>query len=188
MEKLDCVNEVSKHFGVLKKKIVRYVRKKQPEVINAIDISRIMPGMYWFEDDTFSEMRLLRKKIKAIVEVVEDGVIYGDLTVSEIENVKEQRLSYDDAKEYIKNFSHLCKENEVIVLYDHKLLTNVGRTYGLVQKKIMELGKNPRLGWQWSLTQCDEKVWVEYFGDEGSELFYGCGGTYVRPVIALKVM
>ena len=143
--------------------------------------------MYWFEDDTFSKARLLGKRIKAVVELVCDGVIYGDLTASEIANIKEQPLKYGDAKKYVGEFSCLCKKNEEIVLYHHKLLDNVSRTYGLVRKKLMELGKSPRSGWQWSSTECGENVRVQYFGEESSELFYECGATYIRPVIALKV-
>jgi hypothetical protein len=155
--------------------------------LNSFDISLIKPGMFWFENNTFSERMIPKKKIKALVELVDDGVIYGDLTASEIENIEERLLKYDDAKKYIESFSYLCKENERVVLYNDKLLGILNKNYGLVQKKLVELGKNPRSGWQWSSTEYGGNIRVQYFGEESYELFYECGGTYIRPVIALKV-
>ena len=49
---------------------------------NKIDITQVGVGMFWYEDDTFSFDRTTDKKIKAIVELVENNVIYGDLTAS----------------------------------------------------------------------------------------------------------
>lgn len=61
---------------------------------------RVKSGYYWYEDDTFSYSRIPDKKVKAIVDLVEGGYIYGDLTVSELFPIDEQELSYEDAKKF----------------------------------------------------------------------------------------
>ena len=52
-------------------------------------LSKIKLGMIWYEDDSFSFERIANKRIKAVVELINDGFIYGDLTVSEIININE---------------------------------------------------------------------------------------------------
>ena len=66
-----------------------------------IDISQVKVGMIWYEDDTFSFEKITGKKIKAIVELVHRGVIYGDLTASDILDVKEQQLTWYNAQNYV---------------------------------------------------------------------------------------
>ena len=67
-----------------------------------IDIKQVKKGMFWYEDDTFSFERVPDKKIKAIVELAKDGVVYGDLTASELSENHEQFTDWFRAKKYIE--------------------------------------------------------------------------------------
>ena len=42
------------------------------------NLARIEPGMYWYDDDTFSSRLRPEKKLKSIVLFVKDDIIYGD--------------------------------------------------------------------------------------------------------------
>ena len=87
-----------------------------------IDITKVKSGMFWHEGNLFSFERLPDKKIKAVVELVEDGIIYGDLTASELFDIPEKNLTWGEARDLFLGFSYPCEENEKIVWYNcHKL-------------------------------------------------------------------
>ena len=69
-----------------------------------IDINQVKPGMIWYEDNTFSFDKQADKKIKAIVELVENGVIYGDLMASEMHDISDVEITWPDAKKFFKEF------------------------------------------------------------------------------------
>ena len=69
---------------------------------NKIDITQVGVGMFWYEDDTFSFDRTTDKKIKAIVELVENNVIYGDLTASELFDIPEKELTEKYEEKYLR--------------------------------------------------------------------------------------
>ena len=97
------------------------------------NLSKIQVGMLWYEDDTFSIERVTDKKIKAVVELIEDGIVYGDLTASELFEIQEQELGWYEAEKYFKNFSYPCKENEKIVWYFVEQLEEVYGSYDIVR-------------------------------------------------------
>jgi len=165
------------------------------------DISNIKSGMFWYEDDSFSSARIVGKKVKAIVELVEDGVIYGDLTASELFDIKEQYLPWKIARAYIEEFSYPCKGNEKIVWYDENNLVKVCRSYGLVRDNLKQLGKKPR-SFEWTSTEDYGFSARMVLFDRGPRLGnvsvieneekYSFGYAkhsprYVRPILALKV-
>ena len=151
-----------------------------------LKFSQIKVGMLWYEDDTFSFERVAGKKIKAIVELIEDGVVYGDLTASELHNIQEQKLDCYDAKQYFEKFSYPSKVNEKIVWYSVDQLVKVYRTYEYVRKTFKKIGKQFREGWFWSSTEYNaNRAWLVGFN---SDYRWGEGkntGLYVRPVLSL---
>ena len=141
----------------------------------------IKPGYYWYEDDTFSRSRIPDKKIKAIVELIEDDFIYGDLTASELFTIKEQQLTWDDAKKFFENFSYPCKENEKIVWYNIHQLTKV------LKKACSRC--HPRVGCHWSCSECCSLQENAYIFDLHFNDTFDTPKSnkhYVRPVIAMK--
>ena len=68
-----------------------------------IDITKVKSGMFWHEGNLFSFERLPDKKIKAVVELVEDGIIYGDLTASELFDIPEKNNTFHKGFFNIKN-------------------------------------------------------------------------------------
>ena len=142
--------------------------------------------MFWYEDNTFSRERVLGKKIKAIVELVQDGIIYGDLTASEIIDVTEQELDWFEAKALIEDFSYPCQANEEIVLYRKGQLEKVYSTYEPVKEAFAKVGKSCRKGYYWSSTEgLSTGAWVLYFANGGRWGYYKYGNYYVRPVLSL---
>ena len=135
------------------------------------NIVKIKLGMFWYEDDTCSANRILRKKLKAIVEKVDNNAIYGDFTISELYDVQERDLSWEEAKAYIETFACELKENEQVVWYDVEQLTEISRNYYLVSNAIKSLGKSAREGWQLSSSEYGKyTVWTVYFpnGSKGA--------------------
>ena len=45
------------------------------------NLSRIIPGMIWYEDDTVSEELIEDKIVKSVVLFIKEGVVYGDTFV-----------------------------------------------------------------------------------------------------------
>ena len=145
-------------------------------------------GMFWFEDNTFATERVRGKKLKAIVELIKDGVVYGDLTVSELFEIGEQRLSWDDAKKFFENFSYPCQDNEKIVWYGSYLMNMVCATYNQVIPAFTKLSKPCRHYQNWSSS--DGGAGDAWFLNFSSLFRYYTDKEkvfYVRPVIALKV-
>ena len=153
-----------------------------------IDIKQVKPGMIWYEDNTFLFERLPDKKIKAVVELVEKGVIYGDLTASELFDISEEHLSWFDAENYFKKFHYPCEENEEVVWYDLEQLKKVYVTYYRVIKTLNMVDKMFRTLGYWSFTEYyDPFAWYWNFstGLKGfRNKFYE---YHIRPVLALKV-
>lgn len=92
--------------------------KNSPAVFGLSEITKIEPGMIWYEDDTFSFSVIKGKRIKAVVELIDtyDNFIYGDLTASTIYDIQERRLSCYKARKRIANLFSICKEGESIVM------------------------------------------------------------------------
>ena len=153
-----------------------------------IDIKQVKKGMFWYEDDTFSFDKQPDKKIKAIVEYIKYGIIYGDLTASEIYINHEQFTDWFGAKKYIEQFPYQCKQNEEIVRYNKYQLIDIKHNYSVVKKSFKSIGKRYR---QFS-----------YWGDEIRPSFYAdtinfesgfvktlrkSERAFIRPVLSLKV-
>ena len=155
---------------------------------NKIDITQVGVGMFWYEDDTFSFDRTTDKKIKAIVELVENNVIYGDLTASELFDIPEKELTWYGAKRFYKEFSYSRRKNENIVWYDIDQLKSVYGNYNAIKKAFKKLHKPFREKMYWSSTERGS-MYARYLSfssgrrkDNVKYIFLS-----VRPVLALKV-
>ena len=163
---------------------VKEPKKSRPK----IDITQVKVGMIWYEDDTFSFDRITGKKIKAIVELVEGGIIYGDLTASELFEIEEQDLTWHRAMRYIENFSYPCQKNEKIVLYSLKQFVKLSATYEHVRRTFDKIHKQCRECWYWSSTErSSTHAWDLDFSGGSKYNASKTNASYVRPVLALKV-
>lgn len=198
-QKLAKVDELVKNLGLTNYEVVDYFSKipsvsevKEPQ--SKIDICQVKPGMFWYEDDTFSFDRTTDKKIKAIVELVENGIIYGDLTASELFYIFERPMSWFSAKQFFDKFSYPCKDNEKIVWHNIDQLQSVYNNYNAVKEAFSKLNKMYRKSVYWSSTEYKSSVKdsntfaLDIDFNTGSRLVdhqYNC--FYIRPVLALKV-
>ena len=149
-KKLAQVDELVVNLGLARDEVIDYFTKlppvKEPKKSRPkIDITQVKVGMIWYEDDTFS-FDILPKKIKAIVELVEytTSTVCGDLTASDLFNIKEQLLSWDEAIKYLDNFSYPCKKNERIIWYSAGGIRDVYDEYPPVEKAFSTIGKKCR--------------------------------------------
>ena len=157
-------------------------------LITKANLSKIHVGMIWYEDDTASFERVADKKIKAIVDLIEEGVVYGDLTASELYDIRQQELNWYQAERYFEQFAYPCKENENIVWYNVKQLKKVCETYEQVRKTFNKIGKKFRGSCFWGSTAYRANyAWIVIFGS-GHRWGENKGiSNSVRPVLALKV-
>ena len=164
------------------------------EVFCKNDYFNIKSGMLWYADDTFSFERIAGKKIKAIVELVESGFIYGDLTVSELFDIPERHMTWFNAKQFFDKFSYTCQKNEYIVWYNIDQLQRVYKKYNAVKEAFSKFDKMYRRLECWSSTEHKSSVKasdtfaLDINFNTGSRLVdhqYNC--FYVRPVLALEV-
>lgn len=198
-KKLAQVDELVVNLGLTRDEVIDFFTKlppvKEPKKSRPkIDITQVKVGMIWYEDDTFSFERAASKKIKAVVELVEDGVIYGDLTASELFGITERPMSWFSAKQFFDKFSYLCKDNEKIVWHNIDQLQSVYKNYNAVKEAFSKLNKMYRRSVYWSSTEYKSSVKdsntfaLDIDFSTGSRLVdhqYNC--FYVRPVLALKV-
>jgi len=190
MDKFKFLDETMKLLGLSRQEVVDYWSNTQDKSEKSkpvlIDITKVEAGMFWYEDNTFSKERELGKKIKAIVELVENGIIYGDLTASELFDIKEEMLNWENAKAFIEKFSYPCQKNEKVVWYERKQLVKVYRTYKLVKEVFCKIGKPFRKGFYWSSTEYSStKAWTLYFLSGGRWYDIKYSNNYVRPVLSL---
>ena len=158
------------------------------EAKTRINITQVKSGMFWYDDDTFSSERVPDKKIKAIVELVENGIIYGDLTASELFDITEKKLTWGEAIEFFLGFPYPCKENEKIVWYNIQQLQKVYDNYDVVKKTFEKLHKSFREGKYWSSTESPgQSAWILYFNFGFKYSYLKFYKNYIRPVLALKV-
>ena len=62
------------------------------------NLSQIRIGKIWYEDDTVSFERIPCKKVKSVIELIENNKIYGDLTASELHDIPEQESGSHPAR------------------------------------------------------------------------------------------
>ncbi len=193
-QKLAQVDELIKCLDIPHEEVIKHwqtasmTNAPANEVFTKTDYPNIKPGMFWYEDDTFSFDKIKGKKIKAIVELVEDGFVYGDLTASELFEIEERYLGWCSAMWYINAFSYPCQKNEKIVLYSIKQFENLCATYTYVRRTFDQIHKRCRKDWYWSSTECYPKfAWGLYFSSGIRNDHDKHSYLYVRPVLALKI-
>ena len=130
-------------------------------------------------------LKIKGKKIKAVVELVENGVIYGNLTVSQLCKVERVVLrSWYELKEWIENFKYPFKPNEYLAWYTREQLLKVWQNKALVQKRIKPDGRHQNF--EFTSTEVNSYcAYMLYFGKEDS--FTKGNSTSYVPIIALKV-
>lgn len=141
------------------------------------NLQNIRVGMLWYEDDTCSFERMFSKRIKAVIELIEDNAVFGDLTVSELQDIQEKVLNWDDAQKYINNFSYPCKENEKIVWYNFKQFKKLYKTYAFVRCTFSMLGKRDRMIRQWTSLEDCKQMYIVHDGNHLSfeyTAWYAC--------------
>ena len=198
-EKIAKLNDAIAYLGLTPKEAIELLELTQ-EGNRVTSSPKVKPGMFWFEDDTFSVDRIEGKKIKAIVELVRYSVIYGDLTASELFDIEEKYLNYYDAKDYLENFSYPCKNGEKIVSYDLYQIQDLAIAnccvetetscfcYPYVRDAFNKINKKYRYGKNWSFYDRDEdwRTAIE-FNDGNNIISYSKvnDACFVRPVLAL---
>lgn len=169
----------------------------ETKIYNSNDFHNIYVGMFWYQDNTFSETKIPNKKVKAIVEMVNNGTIYGDLTASELIPLEERNLCWKDAKEYIQNMPYACQKDEHLVLYNHYQMFCLIREYPNTISAWKKLGKEARWKTYWIFD--DPKEPKEFASREATATNFTraqdfnlsktdpAQTAYIRPVLALKV-
>lgn len=193
-KKLALVDELVVGLGLTRDEVVDYFTKllpvKEPKKSRPkIDIMQVKVGMIWYEDDTFS-FDILPKRSKAIVELVEytTSTVFGDLTASELFEIKEVGLPWHETKMYIEKFSYPCQMDEKIVWYSIEQLKKVYMMYERVRRTFDIVYKQCRKEMHWSSTENSAyNAWALHFNYGGSYNFNKYNSYYVRPVLALKV-
>ena len=193
-QKLAQIDELIKCLDIPREEVIKHLQLTSMTNVSAIEVlsktnnPNIKPGMFWHEGNLFSFERLPDKKIKAVVELVEDGVIYGDLTASELFDIPEKNLTWDEAVELFLGFSYPCEENEKIVWYNIQQLQKVYDNYNVVKKTFEKLHKSFREGKYWSFTESPGlSAWILYFNFGFKYPYFKFYENYFRPVLALKV-
>ena len=194
-QKLAQIDELIKCLDIPREEVIKHLQLTSMTNVSAIEVlsktnnPNIKPGMFWHEGNLFSFERLPDKKIKAVVELVENGVIYGDLTASELFDARESSMPWMFVNEYIENYNYPCQKNEKIIWYNMRQLIDIGINYYRVKNAFIKLGKSWRKSWYWTSTELSgAQAWVVAFPTlvvsiKCNKFSY----QTVRPVLALTV-
>lgn len=207
-KKLTLIDEMVARLGISREDILKHwqlsstvdaslTTSSEIDILGISNFASIEPGMFWYEDDTFSFKKLDGKRIKAIVELVENTVIYGDLTASEIYRFSEVEKDWFDSIKYINNFPYKCNYNERVVMYDVDQLKSIRANYKAVQESFQLIGKPCRKDDYWTTEEfnawCAMIVLFHDDVNDDNDYFWGIARqknrkfTHLRPVIALQV-
>lgn len=158
-------------------------------------LSKIKLGMIWYEDDSFSFELIANKRIKAVVELIKDGIIYGDLTVSEIMDIKENQLNWKDILHSIRYLSRAFNFNNMYIQsvswFDIDMLSEVYERYDVVRKTFDMLGKSSRKGIYWTKSASSGKLETGFLLDfsSGKIIDEHIEKRYdFRPVLSLRIV
>lgn len=159
-----------------------------PEVnsipITQDNLSRIQPGMIWYEDDTVSEELILDKIVKSVVLFIKNGVVYGDTLV-------DANSSWGGSYKLIENFT-----NNYISKGEAYWMNN--RDFGTLAENINTINA--------TLSLLDKPLWRSNWKDlywscaESSDSYAWCASVrgvaynmykgdicYIRPVMVYHV-
>jgi hypothetical protein len=150
--------------------------------------TEIKPGMFWYCDGSFSFIKE-NKKVKAIVELVEDDTIYGDLSASD----KFDDLQEDYRNWYQINRNHLkchyrCNRKEKIVVYNIKQLEKIYNNYSAIKQAFETIGKDYRMESYWTSTEVNENKALAFSFVRGEvEEQFKLFSRFFRPILAAKL-
>lgn len=180
---------INRHFLMAKLTEKPMVRDASVIKLSMMSFPLIQVGMIWYEGNEFSFAEIEGKKKRAVVELVKDGFIYGDLTVGDDIKICERKLPHKDAKEYIAQFSDICDQNECVILGTHEILGEMCKMYSEVDKTLLQMKKMPRRGCYWSSSSKEkESAVVVYFRNGSKANWYEHDSLSVRPVLMKKVV
>ncbi len=200
-EKIAKLNDVIAYLGLSPEEAIDLLKLIQKQNEPAPK-PKVETGMFWFEDDTFSFDKIEGKKIKAIVELVRYGFVYGDLTASELFDIEEKYLNWYDAKDYLANFSYPCKNGEKIVSYDLYQIQDLAIAnccvktdtscfcYPYVREAFKKINKKYRHGKNWCFHDCErDSMTAIEFTDDINIISYSKkkDPCFVRPVLAVYI-
>lgn len=155
-------------IGLAKKQVkeprLNYPKRTKPD--SSETKVNVKEGMIWYHDDTFSFELIVGKQVKAVVELVEDGYVYGDLTAGDVfipetgtyrilcpynkdvlcryskrKNEKKTIVSVNDV---IKRCCYKCKGKEKYVCYSFAQLKAVRDHYDAIANALTKLSKKTR--------------------------------------------
>ena len=168
------------------------MEKKASETISSsvsqIDINKVKPGDYWYVDNTFSDEKVRGKKVKAIVELVENGVIYGNLTMSQLCRVESVVIrNWNELKEWIRNFKYPFGPKEYLAWYSDGQLAKVWKNQDLTRRKIKSDGQHK--GFEFTSTEVGgDKAYMLYYGKVRAPFYKNVSSSIYVPIIAIKVL
>lgn len=155
-----------------------------PIPITQDNLSRILPGMIWYEDDTVSEELIEDKTVKSVVLFIKEGVVYGDTFV-------DTDASWSGSYKLIEKFTNnyvaegdaywmKCKDFRALI----KGIEAINSTLGVLNKPLW------RSDWKefyWSSTEySDLYAWMVHLCGEADNS-RKVEWAYIRPVMIYKV-
>jgi hypothetical protein len=189
-KKIAQIDELIESRDIPREDVIKHLQSTPTaiKVFSKTVYANIKQGMFWYSDNTFSFDKIPNKKVKAIVEFSEKGIIYGDLTASELFDIPERYMRWESVESFLNEFSYLCEENEKIVWYDIDQLQRVCNNHNAVKNAFNILCKPYRKSMYWSSSEYNEEVAKDINFDNGGRWCDGkYNSFYIRPVLALKV-
>lgn len=152
--------------------------------LSQVNLPRVEPGMFWYEDDSVSKALSFDKKLKSIVLLVKDGIIFGD-------SFNQRYVLGDKIDVYLKELQeafsiqfswgkvYRSDENELREVYNN--LKKINGSLRLAKK----LKWSEELYWAQANNE-DQGTLVDMLDGESLQMI-NTRGAYVRPMIVFMV-
>ena len=169
-----------KHYPAVREKLATEVEVKFIQLTQG-NLPRVKPGMYWYTDDSVSEVFSSDKELKSVVVLVDKGIIYGD-------SFQQRYILGKKLSGFMKEMAELYTKNFKWGVIYRPEVEDLKAMYASLSKINAALAKIKKLKWSENLYWAQENtpqsgLVVDMFDGANCKMPYE-EGAYIRPLIA----
>ena len=199
MEKIDVLKLVMAEMGITPQQFVKHLiatgeidlehlsAEKSADEVELIpltkdNLSKVKPGMFWYEDDTVSTDLSKEKKLKSVVLLVQDNIVYGDSFDAFA------TLGWRGAIRYAQSYYNDYIVEGQAQSFDIECFGYFGLVVKMVNESLRIIGQPEWCGQYWSCSQRSTTLgWSWRVGSGSADFRYKNHLYSVRPVFVFEV-
>ena len=143
-------------------------------------LSQVKAGMIWYEDDTVSAVLIPEKRIKSVVLLVQNGIVYGDTFI-------EDQKSGKEISDFVNSYQKQFQPKETVCQLTFREMAQVVPHLNRINEVLARLEKPVWMGSYVTSTECAcYRYWV-YDMPKGILRGDHCTNAKVRIIVKHEV-